>query len=108
MAKDASYLDFILHDVLNGLPGIATRAMFGGWALYLDGVVFGIVIESEFYVKVNDADRGVLERMGSRPFVYRRQRRAVSLPYWLVPGRLLDEPEDLADLIRRAASRPGP
>jgi DNA transformation protein len=105
MAKDASFLDFILHDVLNGLPGMATRAMFGGWALYLDGVVFGIVIEGELYVKVDEADRAMLERMGSRPFVYRRQRRTVSLPYWLVPGRLLDEPEDLVDLVQRAARR---
>ena len=104
MAKDASYLDFIVHDVLNGLSGITTRAMFGGWALYLHGVVFGIVVEGELYVKVDAGDRAMLERMGSRPFIYRRQRRSVSLPYWLVPGRLLDEPEDLADLVRRAAS----
>jgi DNA transformation protein and related proteins len=106
MPKDRSYLDFILHDVLKDISKVSAKAMFGGWGLYLDGIIFGVVIDGEFYVKVADADRDRLKRLGSSPFAYRRQRREVTLPYWLVPSPLLDEPENLVELIRRATTSP--
>jgi DNA transformation protein and related proteins len=106
MPKDRSYLDFILHDVLKDISRVSAKAMFGGWGLYLDGIIFGIVIDGEFYVKAADADRDRLKRLGSRPFAYRRRRREVALPYWLVPGPLLDEPENLVELVRRATASP--
>ena len=106
MPKDRSYLDYILGDVLKDLSPVSAKAMFGGWGLYLDGLIFGIVIDGEFYVKVAAADRDELKRLGGRAFAYRRRSREVSLSYWLVPGPLLDEPENLIEVIRRATASP--
>ena len=80
MPKDRSYLDYILGDVLKDLSRVSAKPMFGGWGLYLDGIIFGIVIDGELYAKVADADLAELKRLGSRPFAYRRRSREVSLP----------------------------
>ena len=34
MPKDQSFHDYVVNDVLVGISGITSRAMFGGWGIY--------------------------------------------------------------------------
>ncbi|OGZ74109.1 MAG: hypothetical protein A2908_03425 [Candidatus Staskawiczbacteria bacterium RIFCSPLOWO2_01_FULL_38_12b] len=49
MARDKSFHDYVIYDVLGSVMGITSRPMFSGWAIYQDGVVFGIIIGTELY-----------------------------------------------------------
>lgn len=40
--KDKSFHDYIVYDILGILTGITSKAMFGGWAIYNGGTIFGI------------------------------------------------------------------
>lgn len=59
MPQDSSFKDYIVEDVLGHIDGISSRAMFGGWGIYLDKVIVGIIAEGELYLK---ADKGLMER----------------------------------------------
>ena len=86
---------------------VTVKRMFGGAGLYSEGVMFGLVFDGAIYLKVDDASIPDFEREGSAPFTYtagRRTGRASqhALPYWRLPERLYDDPDELAVWARRA------
>lgn len=105
MAKDTSFHDYIVYDILEELRGITSRAMFGGWAIYKDGIVFGIILEGELYFKVDDGNRPEFERMESHPFVYsKKDGKPIALSYWLVPSEIMEDRERLYDWIAKSVA----
>ena len=66
MNKDQSFHDHVVRDLFVHIPDITSRAMFGGWGLYQDGVIFGIIADGELYFKVDDTNRAGFERLALR------------------------------------------
>lgn len=53
--------------------------------------------DGSIYLKADENSIPDFEREGSRPFTYTRgQRGPVALPYWRLPERLYDDPDELA------------
>ncbi len=67
---------------------IQARPMFGGYGLYLDGLMFGIIAYDKLFFKTDAETRVRFERVGSKPFTYvRAGSKAVSLSYYEAPPR---------------------
>lgn len=100
MPRDNSFHEYVVHDLLGNVPGISSRAMFGGFGIYKNGVIFAIIVESELYFKVNDQNRAEFEKIGSHPFVYKRgDGKEVSMSYWLVSEEIMENRELFASLV---------
>lgn len=81
-----------LDSALTPLGPFRARAMFGGYGLYLDGVMFGLIAFDRLYLKVDDATRGGYEKARSEPFTYEiRGRRTVFNSYWTCPAPVLKD-----------------
>ncbi|MEK7291871.1 MAG: TfoX/Sxy family protein [Actinomycetota bacterium] len=105
MTSNKSFHDYIVSDLLRDIPGISSRAMFGGWALYKDRSIFGIVIDAELYFKVDDGNRAQFERANSRPFTYaKRDGKSIVMSYWLVPAEFMEDKEVLNDLVEKSVA----
>ncbi len=105
MPKRNSFHDYVLDDLLAGIPGIASRAMFGGWGIYRDGAIFALIADGELYFKTGDENRPDFEKMKSRPFTYARKgKKAVAMSYWLVPPEILEDRTRLGDWVDRAVA----
>ncbi len=50
--------------------------MFGGVGIYCDDVMFGIIADDEFFLKVDDESRPEYERDGFGPFIYTKNGRS--------------------------------
>ena len=55
------------------------KAMFSGYGLYLDGIIFGLVLRENFYLKVDDRNRPDFAKAGSEPFRYDTRRGEVTI-----------------------------
>ena len=87
--------------------GVTSRAMFGGWALYRDGITFGIIADDQLFFKVNETSRAKFEKMGSAPFVYEsRGKRVTMKSYWELPADVAEDREELERWVD-AACRAG-
>jgi DNA transformation protein and related proteins len=98
--------DFI-RDLFASFGPVTVRRMFSGAGIFADGLMFGLVIRDVIYLKVDDGNRADFEREGCAPFTYARGRKSGrpsqhTLPYWRVPERLYDDPDELAVWARRA------
>jgi DNA transformation protein and related proteins len=95
MAKSSPLLDYLV-DHLAPLGDARGRAMFGGFGVYLDGFIIGIIAFDTFFLKTDETNRPAFEAAGAQPFAYQRGGEpAVSTTYWECPADVLEEPERL-------------
>jgi len=81
---------------------ITVRAMFGGYGIFYDGVIFASVIENELYFRVDEESREEFEKRGSKQFVYEGMGRPVGMPYFTIPAAILKNKKELKRWIDRA------
>jgi DNA transformation protein and related proteins len=71
--------------------------MFGGAGIYADGTIFGLVADGVIYLKADQHTVPDFEREGLKPFTYEgKGGKLIALPYWRMPDRLYDDPDELA------------
>lgn len=87
------YCDYIL-DVLDHVGGVTARPMFGGFGLYRDGAMFGLIADDVLYFKVDTANQPDFEDAGSTPFTYHGKSKPVQMSFWRVPEDVLEDADD--------------
>ena len=96
-----------IHELFAQFGPVTVRRMFSGAGIFRDGLMFGLIIRDVIYLKADQSNAGEFEREGSAPFTYTRGRKSGrpsqhALPYWCLPERLYDDPDELAVWARRA------
>lgn len=97
--KRNEFVEYLIGDQLASIPGMSAKAMFGGFGIYLEGTIVGIVAEDELYLKVDETNQSVYEAMGSTPFQYSRKGHETTMSYWKVPSEVLEDRERLLALV---------
>ena len=101
MARSSEFVAFVV-DQLGPLGGVRARAMFGGYGVYCDDLMFALVVDDRLYLKVDDQTRGEFLARGLTPFTYLRQGREQTLGFHLAPEEGFDDPEELIRWARQA------
>ena len=98
MKRDSHRFD----DLFKSFGPIQLRRMFGGEGIYAGGTMIGLVFEDRLYLKAGDLNRDDFLAERCEPFTYSQGRKIVSMSYYEVPERLLDDPEEFGDWARKA------
>jgi DNA transformation protein and related proteins len=98
--------DFI-RDLFALFRPVTIRRMFSGAGIFADGLMFGLIVRDVIYLKADDTSIADFEREGCAPFTYTRGKTSGrpsqhALPYWRLPERLYDDPDELAVWAARA------
>src|SRR3989338_4322241 len=99
---DKSLNEYVVDDLLAGIPGIASRAMFGGYGIYKNGKIFAIIADGELYFKVGDSNRADYQKHGSKPFVYDAQGKQMEMSYWQLPQKIMDNKDKVAIWVEKS------
>ncbi|HWJ76283.1 MAG TPA: TfoX/Sxy family protein [Kaistia sp.] len=92
-----------LEELFAPVGRVELKRMFGGLGAFSNGLMFAIVIADVIYLKSDDTTRADFAAEGCEPFTYpRKDGRAVSLSYWRMPERLIDEPDEFVRWSRAA------
>ena len=87
MPVSDSYLKHVM-ELLGPLGDVTPRVMFGGYGIFHEGKMFGLISEDILYLKVNDTNRADYEKAGSHIFPH-------GISYWEAPEMLFDDPPEL-------------
>lgn len=90
------------------LGPMRAKPMFSGYGLYLDGIIFGLVLRETFYLKVDDENRPDFVKAGSTPFRYATRQKEVTVDsYWHCPEKIFKDAAKLRIWVEKslAASR---
>ena len=88
------FVDFVINDLLAGLPALTHRRMFGGYGIYSVGKFFAIIDDGILYLKADEKLRDEFEEAGSAAFTYpMKDGEVASLNYWTLPEDALEDHE---------------
>jgi DNA transformation protein and related proteins len=97
--------DFVEHlkGVFGSVGRVQVRRMFGGYGLYCNDVMFGLVADDTLYLKSDETTETHFTSRGLTPFRYSsKDRKAVTMSYYLAPEEVLEDPEQAATWARRS------
>ena len=75
---------------LSPLGDVATRPMFGGHGVFLDGKMFALISKNVLYLKADDENRADFEAAGMKPYG--------KMPYYQTPPAAMGDPRLLENL----------
>lgn len=102
MPNSADFIAWVI-ELAQPTARVVARAMFGGHGLYVDGLVFAIVVDDTLYLKVDDANRAEFTELGQEPFVYTTRTGArTAMSYFRAPDEALENPGAMAHWLRSA------
>ena len=88
MNKD-EYMNYIV-DMLQSVGPVYSKKMFGGFGLYMDDIMFGIINKNSVYFKVDKTTEGLFIEEGCLPFTFKRNGKEFKMSYYEVPATALD------------------
>lgn len=80
-------------DLLQGMGPVYSKSMFGGFGVFLDGLMFGLIAGNELYLKVDELNLAEFEALGLQPFTYDKQGKAMNLSYYQTPEESMESSE---------------
>jgi len=101
VASSADFRDFVL-DLLAPLGGVSARAMFGGFGLYRDGVIFALIADDTLYLKAEGPLQAEFEAANMARFRPRVRGKPFPMPYYEAPPDMLEDPDTLTSFARKA------
>ncbi len=107
MAARDPFIDY-LAELLAPNGTVTARRMFGGWGIYLDAVMIGLVADEGLYLKADEQTRSRFEAAGSGPFAFDSKGKRITTSYWSAPDEAMDSPDAMrpwAQLALEAALR---
>lgn len=90
--------DFMRHivDLMQSIGPVAAKTMFGGYGIFLDGLMFGIIAENVLYLRVDKETEGEFKAMGLEPFRYTRKGKEIKMSYNQAPEEVLEDREEMS------------
>lgn len=80
-------------DNLQGLGPVYSKGMFGGFGVFLDGLMFGLIADNDLYLKVDKENKAEFEELGLQPFTYEKQGKPMNLSYYQAPEECMENSE---------------
>ncbi|MBS97321.1 MAG: transcriptional regulator [Oceanospirillaceae bacterium] len=77
-------------ELMQCIGPVTPRRMFGGTGLFLDGLMFALVIDGILYLKADEQTRARFIDQGLEPFTYLRKGKPCSLSYYQAPEEALE------------------
>lgn len=107
MANSEGYVSYIL-DGLRPLGSVRSKRMFGGHGIFLNNLMFALVIDDQLYIKADSESEGRFKAEELERFSYQKQGKTCYINYYQAPEVCLDDPDELVQwgqLGYRAAVR---
>lgn len=103
MKSDTGFVDYCL-DLLTPCGATHARAMFGGYGLYRERLIFGLIADNRLYFKTDDQNRPDFEKYDTEPFTYKKNGKTYKMSYYEVPVDVLENEAVLQKFFRGACA----
>lgn len=80
-------------DNLQAMGPVYSKNMFGGFGVFLDGLMFGLIADNELFLKVDKENVAEFEELGMQPFTYEKQGKPMNLSYYQAPEECMESNE---------------
>ena len=104
MAISIEQREYVAHivDLLQFIGPVESKSMFGGFGMFLEGLMFGLVAGNELYLKVDTQNFQDYEDLGLQAFSFEKNGRQIKMSYYQAPEEAMEDAELLSDWASNA------
>lgn len=104
MAVDYSEKDFVPYvvDLMQSIGPVYSKRMFGGYGLYIEGLMFGLIADNTLYFKADKTTAPHFEEKGLGAFGYQKQDKTIYLSYFQSPEETLEDADVMQEWANQA------
>lgn len=97
MASSPAEKEFTTYvvDLMQSIGPVSAKAMFGGYGIFLDGLMFGLIADNVLYLKVDQETENEFKAMGLAPFTYNKKGKEFKMSYYQAPEEALEDGEEM-------------
>lgn len=92
MAAAQEFANHIV-DLLDPFGPCEAKRMFGGFGIFHQGLMFGLIADGNLYLKADAESRALFEAEDSEAFRYYKKEKEYKLSYYLAPEEFFEDPE---------------
>ena len=103
MAISIEQHEYVAHivDLLQFFGPVESKSLFGGFGVFLEGLMFGLIAGNELYLKVDGQNRQDYKDLGLQAFSFRKNGKQFKMSYYQTPQEAMED----AELLSAWASR---
>lgn len=83
---------------------VRTKKMFGGYGIFLDGLMFAVIFGNILYLKVDKETKNEFIEKGLEAFSYKRGDKVIKLSYFEAPEEVFEDDDEMSFWANRAYS----
>jgi DNA transformation protein len=101
LSEISEFVAFLV-EVFQPLGAVRARRMFGGYGIYHEELMFGLVAADVLYLKADAKSAPDFCERGLARFSYVKQGKPVQLSFYAAPEEIFDDPDAAHDWGQRA------
>jgi DNA transformation protein len=96
--------EYIAHliEVFADFGELEPRRMFGGYGMYYDDIMIGLVADESLYLKTDDVSAPEFEEWELQQFEYHRHDKVIPMSYYMAPDIVFDNRQAAVEWGQRA------
>lgn len=93
MSPSASEKEFsrFIVELMQSIGPVNAKAMFGGYGIFLNGLMFGLIADSVLYLKIDPETETEFTAKGLEPFTYSKKGKEFKMSYYQAPEEVLED-----------------
>ena len=92
--KQNEFVSYVT-ELMQTIGPVSARKMFSGYGIFLEGFMFGIVVDNILYLKTNSTTEKKFTDRGLEAFKYYKQGKEIRLSYYQAPEEIFDDNEEM-------------
>ena len=99
--EEKEFKNYVI-DLMQTIGPVRARAMFGGYGIFLDGVMFALIADSVLYLKVDETTEDEFKQKDLEPFSYSKKGKIFKMSYYEAPAEVLEDSEEMHFWAKKA------
>jgi len=92
--KDTEFVTYVA-ELLQSVGPVNAKAMFGGHGIFLEGLMFGLIADNVFYLKVDKETEGAFKAKGLEAFTYSKKGKEYKMSYYQAPEEAMEDADEM-------------
>jgi len=89
-SEDKEFAQYVV-DLMQSIGPVNAKRMFGGYGVFLDGLMFALIADGLLYFKVDKENQSQFIENDLPPFTYFKKDKECKMSYYLSPEDALED-----------------
>jgi DNA transformation protein len=95
---------YYVVNLMQSIGPVSAKFMFGGYGLFLEGLMFGLIADGVLYLKVDKKTENEFKAKGLEKYTYNKKGKEFKLSYYQAPEEALEDGEEMRTWAAKAYS----